>query len=484
MQESSSIDPDLVLSHTDWLLGLTQSLARADGEDLAQATWLAALSSRSEQQGNFRAWLRAIAGNLARRQGKRQAQRARVESRAAHNELTPSTHDMVNRAEIQQRVLDEVMRLPQVYRDTVLMRYFEGSSIEELSRRMAVPSSTGRTRLARALDRLRAGLDKDYGERSAWTSLVSLPALQTGSECKEILLMTSKAKLTAAALGTTLCGIIAWQSLGISTAGVTEQDGALSTPAIAAARPAEVEEQPVRDSDSSRKTVQAEAPASEDSLNNAPISSDPILRPMALAWLDVEDASTRLMQGSPMLADFAKVAEDLLARIDAEDFAWSENNSLEYAVMEDPALGKASLHVNPGLEGKAGEFEIRIDLESTPGFPIPEDAEGSRLELKFGVSEGGMNSCSAMVQNHLRWDDEVNQRHLGRAAFLAGASLSVSGDTAAWRPLSMKVVRHDGMGIAHQNRMGGAQDLYVGSLDDPRMLALAKRLQDFRFKRR
>ncbi|MHC5065596.1 MAG: RNA polymerase sigma factor [Planctomycetota bacterium] len=478
MNESSSIDPDLVLSHTDWLLGLTHSLAHEDGDDLAQATWLAALSNGKEQHGNFRAWMRSIAGNLARRQGQRQAKRSRVEAEAARPERIESTENLVNRAEIQQRVLAEVMQLPQASRDTVLMRYFEGLSVEELSRRMGVPASTGRTRLARALDKLRDRLDKDYGRRSAWTTLVALPAMESGTGFKEILFMTGKAKLTAAVAGSAVCGLIAWQSFSSAEPDLQSEGVALPDRTMAQALSAEVTEEVPTESAAIRESV-----APEPAVIAAP-EPEPVLRPVAMAWLDVEDASSRMMQGGPMLSDFAKVAEDLLARIDPADFEWDENNTIKYESIEDEALGKASLHVNPGLEGKAGEFEIRFDLKSTPGFPIPEDASGSRLQLSFGVTEAAMSSCSATVRNHLRWDDQVNQRHLGKEPFLSGASLNVTGDKTEWRPLTMTVVRHDEFGLAHQNRMGAAQDLYVGELDDPRMRALAKRLQDFRFRRK
>ena len=89
MTESSSIDLDLVLSHTEWLLGLTHSLAREGGEDLAQSTWLAALSSGTAVRSNFRAWLRSIAGNKAQRSGERSAKRRQVEAMAARPEAVP-----------------------------------------------------------------------------------------------------------------------------------------------------------------------------------------------------------------------------------------------------------------------------------------------------------------------------------------------------------------------------------------------------------
>src|SRR5436190_1898691 len=67
------------------------------------------------------------------------------------------------------RVVAAVLALEEPYRECVLLRYFEELSPRAIAARQRVPLETARTRLKRALELLRARLDREYGgERGAW----------------------------------------------------------------------------------------------------------------------------------------------------------------------------------------------------------------------------------------------------------------------------------------------------------------------------
>ena len=60
-------------------------------------------------------------------------------------------------------VLDQVMQLPQNYREAIYLHYYEGYSTEEVAGMLGVPSSTVRTRLARGRKKLKDVLRGDEG---------------------------------------------------------------------------------------------------------------------------------------------------------------------------------------------------------------------------------------------------------------------------------------------------------------------------------
>ncbi len=66
---------------------------------------------------------------------------------------------------MQRRVLDAVRELPEPYRSTIVHRYLDELSREEIAERLGIPLETVRTRLRRALRLLRERLDME--ERSA-----------------------------------------------------------------------------------------------------------------------------------------------------------------------------------------------------------------------------------------------------------------------------------------------------------------------------
>ncbi|MCR9244762.1 MAG: sigma-70 family RNA polymerase sigma factor [bacterium] len=216
----SSISPELLFADSAWLRGLTRRLVR-DPEaaaDLEQEVTLAALS-RPRPAG--RAWLATVARNLAALVHRRSVREARRLERLARPEAEVAAGDLVEAAELQQRAVAAVLALPPKYRDTILLRFLRGMSIEATAQHLGVPVETVRTRQKRALAQLRSQL---LPSRSRFGALAAL--LPVGFAMKVPVVVTA----VAACLLLGLLTVPLWYS----EAATPPSDGAPSDEAPAA----------------------------------------------------------------------------------------------------------------------------------------------------------------------------------------------------------------------------------------------------------
>jgi RNA polymerase sigma-70 factor (ECF subfamily) len=158
-----------LLAESAWLHRLARRLlSRDEADDLAQEALLAAWQQPPQTRVPLRAWLVGIVRNLAhahrRSELRRQSHEANVRPRPPQDD---SAH-MLLRLELQQQLLAAVRQLDEPYRTTVSLRFLDQLSVEEIASRMQAPSKTVRTRIDRALVRLRQRLDRDFGNRGAW----------------------------------------------------------------------------------------------------------------------------------------------------------------------------------------------------------------------------------------------------------------------------------------------------------------------------
>lgn len=171
-----------LLKHADWVRALAHRLVRdaATAEDVAQSAWMAALEAPPQDRGQLREWLGTVVRNLARRAGRGRVRREARELAAARTEALPPTDELVALTERQRELAAAVLELREPYRTTVLLRYYEGLSSEEIARRSDTPLNTVRTRLQRGLELLRTDLDGRYGKREVWC-LAYLPLAKRGA---------------------------------------------------------------------------------------------------------------------------------------------------------------------------------------------------------------------------------------------------------------------------------------------------------------
>jgi RNA polymerase sigma factor (sigma-70 family) len=222
----------------------------SDADDLVQDVWLEALRGGSPRSP--RPWLGGIVRHLWRR---RHAPRNEF-GEANPRDPMPSPDALLARAELQRRVLAEVAKLDEAYRTVVLMRHFEGISSEEIARRLGVPASTVRNRLARAHERLRARLDRDYGgSRGAWVVLFApaFPGMPASSVAAGIG-VTMKIQLTVGAALLAAAAMWWWPS---GSEGISVETSTASTDS-ALARPLElagISESPGETGEGARRSI-------------------------------------------------------------------------------------------------------------------------------------------------------------------------------------------------------------------------------------
>lgn len=229
-----------MLAHRHFVRAIVRSLLHGlEGEDdIVQQAMLRAWQSGPSQSSRIRPWLAKVARNLTIDHLRASRRRDRGQQHLGAAAEGPSTAEVLQLEEQRQRVVRAVLALPQPYRSTVLMRFWEELNTAEIARRLGEPGATVRSRLKRGLAMLRERLDAAYGARGAW--MIALAPLATPGQVIPItsgghainavatisttgaLLMT-KSKVVLAAASILLAGLVAW--LSMQTAGVPVPSG-------------------------------------------------------------------------------------------------------------------------------------------------------------------------------------------------------------------------------------------------------------------
>lgn len=197
---------------------LVRDAHRAD--DLAQQAWLRAVRAglaRIESLGDGiarRGWFAAVARRIRIDDARGDARRERRERAVAERDAAvPSPEELLRREAARRAVVDAVLRLDPIYRDVVVLRWFEGLPPRVIARRLEISIEAARTRLKRALAQLRSRLDADFGTRSAWTAVVApFAALDGAGLAPHVIggvLMKSKLAILALAAAVAV-SIVCW----------------------------------------------------------------------------------------------------------------------------------------------------------------------------------------------------------------------------------------------------------------------------------
>ncbi len=147
----------LVTRHHAPLLGYLYRLVGGDqqlAEDLVQETLLHVLRQRTYQAARpFKPWLYAIATNLARDYFKSAA------VRLLHlYDSAPSPEERVLAAEQGSEVRAALAQLREEYRVVVVLRFYQGFSLQEIAATLHIPLGTVKSRLSVGVHRLRTVL--------------------------------------------------------------------------------------------------------------------------------------------------------------------------------------------------------------------------------------------------------------------------------------------------------------------------------------
>jgi RNA polymerase sigma-70 factor (ECF subfamily) len=163
-----------ILAHAEWVrrlaLGLVGNEAGAD--DLTQEAMMRAIERPPIHGSSLRAWFARVVRNLAIDQGRRRQRRAARELKVVEGQAgsavgvdveVPQPSDIHARLEMQEQLAQAVRELPEPYRTTTVLYYFDQLGTEEIAARLKVQSSTVRNQLSRSRARLRERLERHFG---------------------------------------------------------------------------------------------------------------------------------------------------------------------------------------------------------------------------------------------------------------------------------------------------------------------------------
>jgi RNA polymerase sigma factor (sigma-70 family) len=137
----------------------------ADAEEAAQDGFLKAHRAlpRFRAGAPFRPWLLSIVGNEARNRRRAAGRRAALELRAAEGlsagGAAPSPEAAAEAAEERAALLRALHEMPDDQREVVTCRYLLELSVDETAAVLGIPEGTVKSRLSRALHRLRELLE-------------------------------------------------------------------------------------------------------------------------------------------------------------------------------------------------------------------------------------------------------------------------------------------------------------------------------------
>jgi RNA polymerase sigma factor (sigma-70 family) len=143
-------------------------------EDLAQDATLAALEHAPANATSLRAWLARVVRNRAINLGQAEERRQAREQGAMHPAPLRSPDELEAQFQVQRRVMAAVDRLDEPYRTAILLRYYRDLTPTAIAEQLGVPLATVKSRLARALARLREQLDDTQPEGGrAWVAVLA-----------------------------------------------------------------------------------------------------------------------------------------------------------------------------------------------------------------------------------------------------------------------------------------------------------------------
>jgi RNA polymerase sigma-70 factor (ECF subfamily) len=197
--------PDLILqdllAHDSWIRALARHLVSDEhtAEDLAQEAWVEVLEKPPHKVGRLTSWLGGVVRNLGAMRQRADTSRQKRERAAAKPERVPSVAEMRAREKMRFRVARAVFNLEEPYRSVVLYRYFENLSPRDISSLLDVSARAVEERLRRGLQKLRARLDREFGDRRSWCAAL-LPLVGQGTTAAGAAAGATSASLLSGAL--------------------------------------------------------------------------------------------------------------------------------------------------------------------------------------------------------------------------------------------------------------------------------------------
>lgn len=159
---SDAVEKALDLFGNDILrLAYSYMKNREDAEDVVQETLIRLMQSQLvfEDEQKEKAWLLTVASNLCCDQLKNADRRHNVAMPEGYEAAAPDNPE----PDIDNEVLQEVLRLPEKYRSVIHLYYFEEYSIREIAGIVGKKEVTVRSLLKRGRERLQKKLKGESG---------------------------------------------------------------------------------------------------------------------------------------------------------------------------------------------------------------------------------------------------------------------------------------------------------------------------------
>jgi RNA polymerase sigma-70 factor (ECF subfamily) len=162
---NNAVFSQAALAHIDALYGYAVTLTRdsSQAEDLVQETYLRATSATNQPplSGNLKAWLFVIMRNAWLNQVRHNQSGPRfveLETNDEADDASGNPHVVYLRKLEREQVRDAIEKLPEAYREIVVLRDIEGFTYQEIAMVLDCPAGTVMSRLGRARAKLRASL--------------------------------------------------------------------------------------------------------------------------------------------------------------------------------------------------------------------------------------------------------------------------------------------------------------------------------------
>jgi RNA polymerase sigma factor (sigma-70 family) len=221
-------DPEDILQHKVHLETLARRLAQdpAEQDELVWETLGEGTLQPPEHEG-VRAWLSRILRNRAANQRRARRRRESHEAAAARGDHHLATSDLAARLELFRHLAEHVETLPEIYRDAILLRYFEDLPPREIAVRTGEKLATIKSRLQRALEMLRQRLDAEYDSRQKWIGLCMplglRPMMAAGAAAGTVTLWGIMSLKHLVVIGTALVAVLVLVTLEFVTADTDPQ---------------------------------------------------------------------------------------------------------------------------------------------------------------------------------------------------------------------------------------------------------------------
>ncbi|MEM1448254.1 MAG: sigma-70 family RNA polymerase sigma factor [Planctomycetota bacterium] len=369
---------------------LARTLLRdeAGADDVVQEVWLASLQHPPSQFDDAEAWFRAVTRNIAYKEARTRERRTHREKESARPERIDEAALDLEVGEMRARLERAVDDLDEPYRETIRARYFEELPIDAIADRFGRPSSTVKSHLRRGVDRLRAQLERDVGDRRAlgvalvggfdWVS-EDLTAAEEGVAA------TTFAAGTAATVRAVALALLAVVPVTVAVVALRAGDGADDVPTVEIARgeapsvggpeadpvasPATSERAPIAAGRGSGTTAPLDAAGDDRAAEVATPAGGPVFEVHVIdaRGTPVAGAEIRALDGAQETV-VATTASDGIARVAASDAYPLDRPAIAPAGLSVALLARSPGHADSWrhypLVGTLHRVQLRLRGES------------------------------------------------------------------------------------------------------------------------